>query len=71
METIDLDSDGEPEIFFTFEPHVNSMPLIEYAVLKRTGSGWKALEMIHGETMLDNGFPISSRYGKFVFLLFQ
>lgn len=63
-EYIDLDSDGEPEIFFTFGPHVNSMPLIEYAVLKRTGSGWKALEMIHGETMLDNGFPISSRYGK-------
>lgn len=63
-EYIDLDLDGEPEIFFTFEPHVNSMPLIEYAVLKRTGSGWKALEMIHGETMLDNGFPISSRYGK-------
>lgn len=63
-EYIDLDSDGEPEIFFTFEPFVNSLPLVEYAVLKRTGSGWKALEMIHGETMLDNAFPISSRYGK-------
>lgn len=63
-EYIDLDSDGKPEIFFTFYPHVNSMPLVEYAVLKCTGSGWKALEMIHGETMLDNGFPISSRYGK-------
>lgn len=63
-EYIDLDSDGEPEIFFTLDPQVNSLPLIEYAVLKRTGSGWKALEMIHGETMLDNAFPISSRYGK-------
>lgn len=63
-EYIDLDLDGKPEIFFTFYPHVNAMPLAEYAVLKYAGSGWKALEMIHGETMLDNGFPISSRYGK-------
>lgn len=63
-EYIDLDLDGEPEIFFTFYPHVNSMSLVEYAVLKRTGSGWKALEMIHGETMLDNAFPISVKYGK-------
>lgn len=63
-EYIDLDLDGEPEIFFTFYPHVNSMPLVEYAVLKRTGSGWKALEMIHGEDMLDNAFPISVKCGK-------
>ena len=62
-EYIDLDQDGEKEIFFTFYPMVNSMPLIEYAVLKQTGNGWKALEMIHGETMLDNEFPISCRYG--------
>ncbi|MCM1063992.1 MAG: M56 family metallopeptidase [Eubacterium sp.] len=62
-EYIDLDRDGEKEIFFTFQPAVNSMPLIEYAVLKQTDNGWKALEMIHGETMLDNQFPISCRYG--------
>lgn len=62
-EYIDLDQDGEKEIFFAFYPMVNSMPLIEYAVLKQTGNGWKALEMIHGETMLDNAFPISCRYG--------
>lgn len=62
-EYIDLDRDGEKEIFFTFWPTVNSMPLVEYAVLKQTGNGWKALEMIHGGTMLDNEFPISCRYG--------
>ncbi|MCM1542001.1 MAG: M56 family metallopeptidase [Blautia sp.] len=62
-EYIDLDRDGEKEIFFTFQPAVNSMPLIEYAVLKQIDHGWKALEMIHGETMLDNQFPISCRYG--------
>lgn len=63
-EYIDLDGDGKKEIFFTFWPHVNSMPLVEYAVLKQTGGSWELLEMIHGETMLDNGFPIASRYGK-------
>ena len=63
-EYIDLDGDGKKEIFFTFWPHVNSMPLVEYAVLKQTGGSWELLEMIHGEDMLDNGFPIASRYGK-------
>lgn len=63
-ECVDLDLDGEKEIFLTFYPYVNSMPLIEYIVLKRTSSGWKTLEMIHGETMLDNGFPIAVKYGK-------
>lgn len=62
-EYIDLDRDGEKEIFFTFYPYVNSMPLVEYAVLKQTDHGWEALEMIHGGTMLDNEFPISCRYG--------
>lgn len=61
-EYIDLDGDGKQEIFFTFNPNVNSMPLMEYAVLKQTGSSWTPLEMIHGETMLDNEFPITSRY---------
>lgn len=62
-EFIDLDGDGKKEIFFTFYPQVNSMPLVEYAVLKQTGGSWELLEMIHGEDMLDNGFPISCRYG--------
>ncbi|MCM1099917.1 MAG: M56 family metallopeptidase [Clostridium sp.] len=62
-EYIDLDGDGKEEIFFTFDPFVNSMPLVEYAVLKQTDTGWKALEMVHGGTMLDNAFPITCRYG--------
>lgn len=63
-EYLDLDQDGEEEIFFSFLPSVNSAPLTEYAVLKRTEGDWKALEMIHGEDMLDNAFPISCRRGK-------
>ena len=63
-EYIDLDGDGEREIFFNFYPYVNSTGLVEYAVLKQTGNGWEPLEMIHGETMLDNQFPISILYGE-------
>lgn len=63
-EYLDLDQDGEKEIIFSFCPAVNSAPLMEYAVLKRTDDGWKALEMIHGEDMLDNAFPISCCRGK-------
>ncbi len=61
---IDLDHDNEKEIFLKFYPHVNSAPLVEYAVLKQVGEGWNALEMPHGETMLDNAFPISIVYGE-------
>lgn len=64
VEYIDLDMDGKSEIFFTLFPRVNSMPLMEYAVLKKVGNEWKALEMIHGETMQGNAFPISVQYGK-------
>lgn len=63
-EYIDLDHDGEAEIFFSFLPSVNSAPLTEYVVLKQVGNNWKALEMIHGEDMLDNAFPISCYRGK-------
>ena len=62
-EYIDLDSDGEKEIFFSFAPRVNSMPLEEYIVLKQTNSSWEPLEMIHGETMMDNAFPLSVTKG--------
>lgn len=62
-EYIDLDSDGEKEIFFSFAPRVNSMPLEEYVVLKQNNSSWKPLEMIHGETMVDNAFPLSVTKG--------
>lgn len=63
-EYLDLDRDGKEEIFFSFLPAVNSEPLTEYAVLKQTDVGWKALEIIHGEDMFDNAFPISCRRGK-------
>lgn len=62
-EYIDLDSDGEKEIFFSFAPRVNSMPLEEYIVLKQNNSSWKPLEMIHGETMMDNACPLSVTKG--------
>lgn len=62
-EYLDMDGDGEREIFFSFYPMVNSMPLTEYIVLKQTGTMWEPLEMIHGETMMDNAFPISIIYG--------
>ena len=59
-EYIDLDKDGEKEIFVSFLPSVNSMPLEEWFVLKQGESGWELLEMYHyGEDMLDNGFPLS------------
>ncbi len=58
-EYLDLDGDGAEEIFFRFEPNVNSRPLMEYIVLKQKSSGWEPLEMIHGEEMADNAFPIS------------
>lgn len=60
---VDLDGDEKQEIFLKFYPFVNSAPLMEYIVLKQTGDSWTALEMPHGETMLDNAFPISVSYG--------
>lgn len=39
------------------------MPLEEYIVLKQYNSSWKPLEMIHGETMMDNAFPLSVTKG--------
>ena len=59
-EYIDLDKDGEKEIFVSFLPSVNSMPLEEWFVLKQGENGWELLEMYHyGEDMLDNGFPLN------------
>lgn len=59
---VDLDNDGKKEVFFSFCPQVNSMPLEEYAVVKKVGDEWKTLEIIEGEDSLDNGFPISITY---------
>ncbi|MBR6628272.1 MAG: hypothetical protein IKL04_09945 [Lachnospiraceae bacterium] len=60
---IDLDGDGGKELFFTMNPHVNSMPLMTYVVLKHTEDGWKELNIPQGADELDNAFPISVRYG--------
>lgn len=62
-EYLDLDHDGENEIFFPFYSRVNSMPLEEYIVLKQYDSEWKPLEMIHGETIMDNAFPVTITKG--------
>ena len=64
-EYLDLDADGENEIFLTFWPNVNSMPLMEYIVLKQKADlTWVPLEMIHGEEISQNAFPISITKGK-------
>ncbi len=58
-EYIDLDGDGEKEIFVSFMPAVNSMPLEEWFALKQGESGWELMEMPHyGDYMSDNAFPI-------------
>ena len=63
-EYLDLDGDGEKEVFLTFLPHVNSMPLMEYIVLKqKTDLSWEPLEMIQGEEVYQNAFPISITRG--------
>ncbi|MBQ6697202.1 MAG: hypothetical protein IJN16_10910 [Lachnospiraceae bacterium] len=59
-EYIDLDGDGEKEIFVSFMPAVNSMPLEEWFALKQGESGWELMEMPHyGDYMSDNAFLIS------------
>ena len=59
-EYLDLDGDGQEEIFVSFEPAVNSMPLEEWFVLKQVDGDWELLEMHHNsENMLDNAFPIT------------
>ena len=64
-EYLDLDGDGQKEIFLTFWPHVNSMPLMEYIVLKQKEDlSWVPLEMIHGEEIWRNAFPITVTKGK-------
>ncbi len=59
----DLDGDRRKELFVSWVPPVNSMPLMEYFVLDKTAEGWKELEMIHGENVHDNAFPITMNYG--------
>ena len=64
-EYLDLDKDGQKEVFLSFLPNVNSMPLVEYIVLKQKADmSWEPLEMIHGEEISQNAFPISITKGK-------
>ena len=64
-EYLDLDKDGKKEVFLSFWPNVNSMPLVEYIVLKQKADmSWESLEMIHGEEISQNAFPISITKGK-------
>ncbi len=60
MEYLDLDGDGQEEIFVSFMPAVNSMPFEEWFVLKKVDDSWEMLEMYHyKDDMLDNAFPIT------------
>lgn len=42
---VDLDGDGQEEIFVSFWPDVNSADLEEWFVLKKNGDSWERLEM--------------------------
>lgn len=65
MEYLDLNGDGQEEIFVSFYPAVNSMPLMEWFVLKKANDGWEMLEMYHYEDdMAANAFPITVVLGK-------
>lgn len=57
---IDLDGDGQEEIFFDFHPTINSLPIEMFAVLKNENNEWNCLEIPKGEgDAIDNRFPIS------------
>ncbi len=55
---VDLDHDGEKELFLPILPAVNSMPLTEYAIIKNIDGVWTKLEVYQGEDTRDNTFPI-------------
>jgi len=59
----DYDGDGEKEIFFSYYPRVNSMPLEEYVVLKKTGNGWNSLK-VPKDKHDSNNFPVHIKYGE-------
>ncbi len=64
-EYLDLDGDGEKELFISYGSDVNSMPLMEWIVLKETMEGWKILEMYHENNQWTaNGFPITITLAK-------
>lgn len=68
-ECIDLDNDNNNEIFIQVSPHVNSMPLEEYVVLKNTDNGWIELQNSNEfnartDMIGSNAFPIYGYVGK-------
>lgn len=69
VHSVDIDHDEEDEILITMLPHVNSCPLIEYAVLKKAGDAWKKLQIYHAEEdIASNSFPLSITRGKDTFV---
>ena len=62
VEYLDLDEDGEKEIFYTFAPRVNSAGLVEYVVLKQKGDEWQPLQMQQEGNLAENNFAVSVIY---------
>ena len=62
MKYEDYDGDGDKEILFVYYPHVNSMPLDEYAVLKQKNGLWDKLKA-PVDANGSNGFPVHVKYG--------
>lgn len=63
MKYSDYDGDGEREILFVYYPHVNSMPLDEYVVLKLKNGLWTKME-VPEDGNGSNSFPVHVKYGE-------
>lgn len=66
---INLDADSDLEILVLVSPHVNSMPLQQYVVLKKKGNSWVELENTEDfNTGYDRGnvnsFPVKVTMGE-------
>ena len=56
---VDLDQDGEKEIFFSFDTNANGNELQLYTVLKKNGDGWNEMTIPQNSIpQLNNAFPI-------------
>ena len=68
--SMDLDGDDKPEILIRVMPHVNSMPLEEFVVLKQEGDSWTALQNTTDFGQTDgngdqcNAFPVKVTVGE-------
>lgn len=63
FEYLDLNRDGENEIFITIYPNVNSRPLIEVLSLKQSNVGWNMMELPLNE-LGNNCFSFNITRGK-------